>query len=468
MMHFYFLPYIQLGIFFVVALIAFAVQGIYIAKRAFHYDRRRNRSFFSEVLLLIYMGILVLVPATVYGHRANGIISNAPVENALLILGFGVIIAFALSSSDKKRQRVSAICCVFVSQPVLAATLGISYHILWVIGTMALLLRGYFMISTENARQKEELSTASIQIGLDNLPTGILFCGDDGYIYLVNRKMQSLMLKFLGAELKNGIHLWEKLSCGDACRADCQWIDDDVLIRAESEAWRFARRKFRVNGLNYVEITAIDATKRNLVLKTLEHEQEELAKEAVETAKLAETMKAVKKEREYLRIRSQVHDVLGQQLTAMQRLTQSENTSRYNELIAHSHEAIAQIKGQHQKNAQLFFAEMVDFFGEVGLDIALTPELPRENSIAFLLLFALREACTNAIRHAGATNVAVNVERAEQCYLIEIKNNGRCPSGDLVEGGGLFGIRTRVEEAGGTLNVSIYPEFSIRMQLPSP
>ncbi len=467
MMDFYFLTSTLLGMLIVVSLMVFLVQCVYIAKRLFRYDNRRNISFVGEIFMLIYIGALIFVPASVYGYRPHGIVNNTPIENALLILGFIITAIFALSSNDKKRKRISAICCIFITQPILATTINISYHITWVIGIMLLLLRSYFIICMESTRQKAQLSTGSIQDGLDSFPTGILFYGGDGYIYLVNKKMQDLMLKYFGAELKNGKHLWDKLLKGDILYAQCQSIDEDILLRTEHEAWRFAKRSFKVKNTDFLEITAIDATESYNVLQKLEYERDELANESIETAKLAETMQVVQKEREYLRIRSQVHDVLSQQLTAMQRLSQSENLSEYNELLSHSHEAIAQIKGKYQTNAQLFFEDIVDYFKKIGLQIRLKPELPTDSVVAFLLLTALREACTNAIRHAGATIVDVTVEHGPEGYRIEIKNNGARPEKSLVEGGGLFGIRTRVEDAGGTLKVEIIPEFALVINVSS-
>ncbi len=461
MMDFYFLPFMQIGLFFIASLICFAVQSVYIARRVFNYDIKRHKSFFSELLLLIYIAILAFVPACVYGYRPHGVVAIETVENALLIFGFITVLALALLPTEVKWQRLSAICFLFITQPALANAIGISYHVLWLIGIMLLALRAYFINCQEGARQKDRLSTASIQQALENLPAGIMFCGADGYIYLVNRKMQSLMLKFLGAELKNGAILWDKLSSGEVQLAGCQTIQGDILIHNEHEAWRFARRTFHAKNTDFVEITAIDATESYAVLHKLEQERDALAEETALTEKLAETMEAVQKEREYLRIRSQVHDVLSQQLTAMQRLSQSGDITQFRELLAHSHEAIEGIKEHNQKNAALFFAEIVEYFGKIGLEVRLTPELPDESAVAFLLLTALREACSNAIRHAGASLVSVTVEHGAEGYRIEIKNNGALPKKGLVEGGGLFGIRARVEDAGGTMKVEVIPEFSI-------
>ncbi len=169
----------------------------------------------------------------------------------------------------------------------------------------------------------------------------------------------------------------------------------------------------------------------------------------------------MRKEQEYIRIRSRVHDVLSQRLTAIQRVSQSKEQIDYNTLLFLSQDAINHIKARRGGNAKELFAEIYYYFYKIGLSIELNGNLPDEENLAFLFLAVLRESCTNAIKHAAATRVFVNIEKATEQYRIEITNNGERPRKSLIEGGGLFGIRNRVENAGGSLKVELIPEFSL-------
>ncbi len=461
MIEFYFLTSIQLGFYFFIAFILFVLLSIYLAMRTFHYNTKWKREFFGECILLFYSALLTMMPISVYGYRPYGVVYVDLLEQLLLIIGIIIIVIFTTLIKPTIKQRTVIISSVLITQPLLATNLNIPYPILWGIGVLLFISYSCIRIIQEQMRQQFELSTASIQEGLDYLPTGILFCGLDGYIYLTNVKMQEIMVQFMGAELKNGTHLWNRLLESDIINGMCQLIEDDILVCTEQEAWHFARRCFHVNSIEYVEITAIDATESTMALRVLERERDILAEETKETAKLAETMEAVKKEREYLRIRSQVHDVLGQQLTAMQRLSKSDNLLEYNELLTRSRDVIVQIKEQNFKNAQLFYEEISEYFQKIGLEVSLIPSLPEDSGISFLILSILREACTNAVRHAEATRIITTIRQDSDFYHIEIKNNGKLPNHGLVEGGGLFGIRTRVEDAGGTLRVEVMPEFTL-------
>lgn len=67
--------------------------------------------------------------------------------------------------------------------------------------------------------------------------------------------------------------------------------------------------------------------------------------------------------------------------------------------------------------------------------------------------WALREAVTNVLRHAGATRIDVTFESDS----ISIADNGRGFDPDSESGNGLVGLRQRVADAGGTLNIESGP-----------
>lgn len=63
----------------------------------------------------------------------------------------------------------------------------------------------------------------------------------------------------------------------------------------------------------------------------------------------------------------------------------------------------------------------------------------------------MREGLSNIVRHAGASEAVVTVDRLGGTATIDVYDNGRGITGP--EGYGLQGLRARVEEAGGELTV---------------
>ena len=80
------------------------------------------------------------------------------------------------------------------------------------------------------------------------------------------------------------------------------------------------------------------------------------------------------------------------------------------------------------------------------------------------LSLVLREAVTNIVRHAGASECSIEVSTAEDRTQLVIADDGR---GDIrQEGNGLRGMRERVQELGGSLSLESHHGTRLRIELP--
>lgn len=78
-----------------------------------------------------------------------------------------------------------------------------------------------------------------------------------------------------------------------------------------------------------------------------------------------------------------------------------------------------------------------------------------------------QEGLTNALRHGEAANVWLSVGREEDLLRLEVRDDGRGAS-LLVEGNGLRGMRDRVREMGGSLDVETAPGRGLRLVVAVP
>ena len=83
-----------------------------------------------------------------------------------------------------------------------------------------------------------------------------------------------------------------------------------------------------------------------------------------------------------------------------------------------------------------------------------------------LLYTAMQVCLTNAIQHANATELSVNIWENECSYTVMIRNNGKPPEKKITEGGGLTNLRHRIENSGGKMTVQSLPEFSLTIEMP--
>ena len=102
----------------------------------------------------------------------------------------------------------------------------------------------------------------------------------------------------------------------------------------------------------------------------------------------------------------------------------------------------------------------------MGVKIIYTGEQVWESHIFELMDIILLEALSNCVRHAGASELYVKCSSGEQEWIMVITDNGQTTEKDVKEGGGLSGIRKRVEQCGGTLRICAESKFSIIVKIP--
>lgn len=86
---------------------------------------------------------------------------------------------------------------------------------------------------------------------------------------------------------------------------------------------------------------------------------------------------------------------------------------------------------------------------------------------AHTVLRCVQEIITNAIRHAAAGNVWIELARTDSGVAIRARDDGRGAK-DVQPGHGLTGMRERLEQVGGTLEIETQPAKGFRIDAWMP
>src|SRR4249919_1118222 len=132
--------------------------------------------------------------------------------------------------------------------------------------------------------------------------------------------------------------------------------------------------------------------------------------------------------------------------------------------LAQVREAVAGIRATGLQ-AELAAARLALLAADVRLDQRLAP-LALDAKVEFALAMALREATTNIIRHAEANRVEVELVEESPGLRLSISDDGR--GGIARHGNGLTGMRERLQEIGGTLEIESLPGAGTRLVLRAP
>lgn len=300
--------------------------------------------------------------------------------------------------------------------------------------------------------RKKYLHPGAVKESIDQLPTGLCFCGEDGSVLLANRKMEQLCRGATGEALLDGRAFWDAAG------------QSEFLHRPDGGVWSMDRRILHTELGDVYQITATDVTRQHTLSQELEREQLHLRAINQRLRQYGETVAEVTREKELLAAKVRVHDELGQCLLAAKRCILTPVTREEKAAVLElwrRNVTLLQTPPKEETEAD-GLAGLLDAAKAVGVSILFTGSFPPAGTTARALTeAAIHECLTNTVRHAKGSELYVKLSREGREWTICCTNNGAPPEGPVREGGGLSSLRRQVEQAGGTMRVEDDPRFML-------
>ena len=228
---------------------------------------------------------------------------------------------------------------------------------------------------------------------------------------------------------------------------------------------------------SFVFVTALVARQQSLARE----EQRRLNSELRATrALLAESARV----NERTRISRELHDLLGHHLTALslnlevaghlsegrvrEHVRQAHTLARL--LLTDVREAVSQLREGGAIDLEAALRPLAENVPSLRIHMDIESPLTLDDpERAHVLLRSTQEIITNTVRHAGAANLWVKAYRDGGIIVMEARDDGRGASSP-VSGNGLRGMRERLGQYGGGLEIDTRPQagFALRLVLPAP
>lgn len=209
----------------------------------------------------------------------------------------------------------------------------------------------------------------------------------------------------------------------------------------------------------------------------------------LESERLQSTRRALSaQESERLRVAQELHDEVGQTLTAIllglaraRRAAQPELALQLEQLLETTRASIEDVR----RIAQRLRPEPLEDLGLVGALRALSRRLREHSELRIhcripedltvqspereLIVYRVtQEAMTNAIRHAHAASIDIALQASEDRLVLRVRDDGQGMREEHREGGGIRGMRERANLAGGTLSITSAPRAGTEVRLEIP
>lgn len=346
---------------------------------------------------------------------------------------------------------------------------------IWVIAGFLAVASGVsvWMLYSGIRMQRRQITRASIRESADFLPAGLCFSWPDGQPLLVNRKMEELSHLLFGESLQNGEKFWKNVCEDDlgekAYRS--RLLEVPALVLPDGTAWVFERQTIMLEGKPLMQMTASDATELYQLTSKVREENAVLRSMNARLKVYGQKVEDLAKTQERLSLKVRIHDSIGQNLLATRHLLSQEDTGICREsaepILQKWRRSVAMLKQEAEPEKPAGALKyLVDAAKSAGVTIKVDGAFPQTGSAAELIVAAGAEALTNAVRHGEAQTLWISVSQTDLVYRVSFTNDGRLPTGTLQEGGGLTGLRRRIEAAGGTIAINGNPEYMLTVTIP--
>ena len=218
---------------------------------------------------------------------------------------------------------------------------------------------------------------------------------------------------------------------------------------------------------NYREVLFIDVT--DLYYKGLELkvQTKQLHKLSLELKKLSDNVLIIARENELLTAKTRLHDQMGAGLIAVRHLLfNSAGVDETESVLYPLRRAIGMIKDDIEYENVNELVEIIHDAKVIGVKVELKVETNKWKEAKDVLVLAMRECLTNAVKHADATLLKCSIREEDEFVVLNVTNDGIVPAEDIKPRGGLKNLLRIVNNCGGSMKICSKPFFTLSINIP--
>ncbi|MCM1566399.1 MAG: hypothetical protein NC238_10705 [Dehalobacter sp.] len=421
-----------------------------------------------EVLLLCFLAWISWFIGILKDNLFNGLIllPGADLRWALIP---AVILGFWLTVRTRCLRFPLSALMLLLLLPIFDKILGGIFGLRLAASGAPLILLSLIDLANQIADFRKNITGLSVKEALDQLPDGMLFTGSRGQLVSVNRQALK-MIGSLGLSPYDRIDvLWDKLAC-HSNRVKGDDGQDSLLIRLkEGICFYLLKYPIEIKRRRFTQLYLRDVTKEFSVSRQIEDENRRLEENALELKQLLELAEENARRKEIMDSRARLHDIFSQRLSLTRILLSKLDKTPVEKQLEEIKGLLASV-GQdlfyeQELTPKVRLEQLVRIYQTIGINIAFEGQLPASYNISDVFVKILREAFSNALRHAGAEHINVRLEESTEGYDMSVSNDGYCPTELPREGNGFQSMRARLEHYGGKLTIETDNAFMIRVRI---
>lgn len=292
--------------------------------------------------------------------------------------------------------------------------------------------------------KKEKINDFSIKKVIDTSDFGILVLKGKK-VELINNTMYEILRKL---DIKNNY-------IANIKKFSKEQLNGNYVVAIDDKYYLFA--------IDKNEVILFDITEEYILQKELNEQNEKIESNNKELIAGIENIEELEREKNLLKLKNKYHDILGQNLSVLQQYLNKQCISQENfeEIKFMIKKMFIDIEDTEDSNVNL--QNLIKIHKKNGTNINLIGKLPKDKEISKVFFEIIREATTNAIKHAGSTNIFVEIRETIEETTMRITNDGKKANEFIAENEGIKGMRRKVSEFNGIFYIQTVPQFSVNV-----
>ncbi len=296
----------------------------------------------------------------------------------------------------------------------------------------------------------------AIKYAIDRTSDGIAFVNIFGRITYLNTELKWVLADMQISSYMRAAKIVEEIK-KSAVKNGRKVSDISYIVGVEDKAYRFSFDS------PLTQITCVDVTEEENLVGESEQNNSLLEKTNEELSRALGEIDSIEKERELLKIKGQLHDELAQHLSILHMFILNDTSGDLKNLknLLSSLE-ITSKKDEYVETT----SDLVNSFKAIGVEIHTHGDLPDNEDVKKIAYKLTKEATTNAIKHAKASEIYIEFETENGKFRARATNSGIMPR-EIVIGNGLTTLKAEVEAINGSFAAYISGGFVLEIEVPT-
>ena len=351
--------------------------------------------------------------------------------------------------------------------PLTEAVTGPAYPFFFLGGVLFFLIRSVHICLLRRRELHTQISFVSVKEAIDTLHTGLLLFRPKGDILLCNRRMDMLAQQMTEQPLQNGRAFEALLASGPLCGGCVREVlgGQQVFRLPDATVWSISAYDIPMGRRTLILLTADDVTEHWDAVTFLARQNQTLEQRGQELRSTIAHLQAICEAEEIARSKARVHDLLGQRISLLLRALRDDRQMDESLLLDFARNLLTALREDRTPSPAHRLEMLRETFQGMEVSVEFQGALPEDGAVADSFAEIAVECVTNAVRHGYATRIHFHLFHND-CWRMTVTDNGLPPAGSIREGGGIGGMRRRVRQLGGRMELYTVPRFRIELSVP--